>query len=192
MNRRARALAGGGAVCVVLSVATGGLSTGYGMGVAAVLLRVGLAFLVFGVLTAVFGPVSVREAVAGALTAIAVVFLGGALVMYYDLGVNPPEYGTPLTRSLLVETQMELLLVCLPVTVSHLGGILLEKSRTGLAVGLLGISAVVGYYLGSGISLAGGSAPGFTQFFFAVSIVATSLVALATIGVMMRFDEVDH
>lgn len=162
----------------------GGLSTGYGIGPPSVLLRVGVGYAVLGILTGILRPNTVRKGILNAMATIAVIFVVGLYVMYYDLGIHPPEGGTALTLRRLVGTQMELLLVALPVPAGYISGILVRERTIPEAAGLLLTAIVVGFAGGAGISLARGTAPGFTQFIFAGAILATTAFALLPLSVM--------
>ncbi|GAA0262050.1 hypothetical protein GCM10009000_093060 [Halobacterium noricense] len=181
-----------GVILLWIAVRMGGLSTGYGLGRASVLLRVGIAYAALGILTGILRPNTVRKRVLNAIATLAVVFVTGVIVMYLDLGVYPPEYGTPLTLRRLVGTQMELLLVTLPVPAGYLAGILVRERTNLEAAGLLLTAMVVGFAGGTWISLARGSAPGFTQFIFAGAILATTAFALLPLVVMAWLDRDRH
>ncbi|MGB9965754.1 hypothetical protein [Halobacterium hubeiense] len=162
----------------------GGLSTGYGFGRASVLLRVGIAYAVLSILTAILRPDTVRKGVLNAIATLAVVFITGLTVMYLDVGLHPSEYGTSLTLRQLIGTQMELLFVTLPIPTGYLSGILVRERSTPEAAGLLLTAMIVGFAGGTWSSLARGTAPGFTQFIFAGTILATTTFALLPLGVM--------
>jgi len=184
MNWRSIVLSISGVLLLYLSVRMGGLSTGYGIGRPSVLLRVGMGYAVLGILTGILHPTTVRKGMLNAMATIAVIFVVGLCVMYYDLGAHPPVGGTDLTLPRLVSTQMELLLVTLPVPAGYISGILLRERTIVEAAGLLLTVMVVGFAGGTGVSLAQGSAPGFTQLIFGGAILATTVFALLPLGVM--------
>lgn len=184
MDARGPALFGSGVVLLYLSVRMGGLSTGYGIGPPSVFFRVGVGYAALGILTAILRPNTVRKGILSAMATIAVVFVAGICVMYYELGLNPPEGGTALTLPRLVGTQMELLLVALPVPAGYISGFLVRERTFEDAAGLLLTAMVVGFAGGTGISLALGTAPGFTQFIFFGATLATTAFALLPLSVM--------
>jgi hypothetical protein len=184
MDRRGLALFGSGVVLLSLSVRMGGLSTGYRIGPPSVFLRVAAVYTILGILTVVFRPTTVRKLVLNAIATLAVVFITGVALMYLDLRMQPPEYGTTLTIQRLISTQLEFLLITLPVPAGYISGILLRERTTEAAAGLLLTAAVVGFVGGTAISLARGTAPGFTQFIFGGAILATTAFALLPLSVM--------
>jgi hypothetical protein len=184
METRGLALFGSGVVLLALSIRMGGLSTGYGIGPPSVFLRVSVGYTILGILTIVFRPTTMRKLVLNAIATLPVVFIMGVTLMYLDLGMKPPEYGTTLTIPRLISTQMEFLLITLPVPAGYLSRALLRERTTEAAAGLLLTAAVVGFVSGSAISLARGTAPGFTQFIFGGAILATAAFALLPLSVM--------
>lgn len=184
MNARGIVLAVSGVILLWLAVRMGGLFTGYGIGPPSVFLRVGIGYAVLGLLTASLRPNTLRKAVLNAIATLAVIFVAGLCVMYYDLGVHPPESGSPLTLPGLLVNQIELTLVTLPVPAGYISGIFLRERTTLEAAGLLLTATLVGFAGGTGISLARGSVTGFTHLIFAGAILATTAFALLPLGVM--------
>jgi hypothetical protein len=162
----------------------GGLSTGYGIGPPSVFLRVAAGYTTLGILTLVFRPTTMRKLILSAIATLAVVFITGVAVMYLDLGMQLPEYGTTLTIPRLLSTQLEFLLLTLPVPAGYISGILLRERTTEAAAGLLLTAAVVGFVGVTASLLARGSAPGFTQFIVGGAILATTAFALLPLSVM--------
>lgn len=154
-----------GLVLVVASLADGELLHGYGVGPSAFLLHVGVLYVVLGV-AAVWaddrGPLQVAV---GAHVAFFALACG---LMYYDLVLAPPEYGTVPTLADILVNRFQLALVLLPVTVGYLVGALGRREGWQKRTPILAASAAVGPLLGLAIALARGSAPGFTHAVFAL------------------------
>jgi hypothetical protein len=184
MDRRGLVLFGFGVVLLSLSVRMGGLSRGYGVGPASVFLRVATAYTTLGVLTIAFRPTTTRKLISNAIATLAVVFLVGATVMHLDVGMQPPEHGSPLTIPRLLVAQLELLLLTLPVPAGYLSGSLLRERTTDAAAGCFLTAAAVGYFGGTTVSVARGTAPGFTHAMFGAAILATTAFALLPLSVM--------
>jgi hypothetical protein len=157
----------------------------------AVLLRVGVGYVALGVLSGLLRPLTAQKGALNAVVTVVVVFVVGIGIMYYDLGIHPPEYGTPLTPQLLVTSQLELLLITLPIPAGYLAGILTSNRTDLLGIAILPATMVVGAVLGTIVSLSQGSAPGFTRVLFFVATFATSVFALLPMGVMMWLDPRD-
>jgi len=188
VNKQALVLSSVGLVLLCVSIAMGGLSTGYGKGTLPILLRIGVGYTVLGVLTALLQPISAREGYLNALGTVIVLFVVGVGVMYYDLGIQPPEYGTPLTIPLLVGNQIQLSLIMLPIPAGYISGILISEEKRTMSMLLLSSAIVVGALGGTKVALAQGSAPGFTTVYFFVSTLAVGIFSLLPLSVMSRFD----
>ncbi|HMB50333.1 MAG TPA: hypothetical protein VKM69_06695, partial [Natronoarchaeum rubrum] len=61
MNKQSFVLSGVGLILLWFSIVRGGLSTGYGMGTIPILLRIGVAYISLGALTALLRPISARK-----------------------------------------------------------------------------------------------------------------------------------
>jgi Mn2+/Fe2+ NRAMP family transporter len=112
------------------------------------------------------------------------IFVVGVSIMYFDLGIRPPEYGTPLTLHLLVSTQTQLLMITLPVPAGYVAGVLVSLKKYPHAVFIFLTVSLAGAIGGTEISLAGGSAPGFTELLFFVSTFVVMVFALFSVIVM--------
>lgn len=190
-QRRAPILFGAGAFCLMFSIIGGGLSTGYSIiRPSAILLRAGVIYLTLGVVTSLFTPISIRDAILSALCAAGLVFLLGLIVMYYDLVLTPPQHGTIPTTHLLVGTQLQGVLITLPISTGYLSGVLVRANRQAIAMVVLLGTILGGWFGGSSIALSMGSAPGFTQMAFLLGIVATAGLALLPIVVMGWIKEI--
>ena len=151
-------------------------------------LRIGVGYTCLAILTAILRPVSVQRGCLSALGTVVVVFVVGVGVMYYDLGIQPPEYGSPLTTSLLVGYQIQLSFILLPIPAGYISGILLREERPLLSILLLLSTIVAGAFAGTQVSLAQGSAPGFTGVVFFASTIAAGAFSLFPLSVMWQFD----
>ncbi|MUV60033.1 hypothetical protein [Halobacterium sp. CBA1126] len=172
-----------------IAVRMGGLFTGYGIGPPSVFLRVGIGYAALGLLTASLRPNTLRKAVLNAIATLAVIFVVGLCLMYYNLGLHPPESGTSLTLPRLLVYQIELTLVTLPVPAGYISGILLRERTMLEAAGVLLTAMLVGFAGGTWISLARGTAPGFTQLIFGGATLATTAFTLLPLGVMAWLDQ---
>lgn len=188
MDRRAAVLSGAGLCLLGPAAISGGLATGYGMGPFAMLLRIGVLWLTLGVLTGIADPSTVRQGVKHAATAVLIVFVVGSGLMYYDLAVTQPEHGTPLTPSLVVATQLQLVSITLPIPAGYLAGILVRDDEPiGAAVTLLAV-LVVSPIVGIQIAVAEGFASGFAGAFFITATVLVSAFALPPLLLMGWID----
>ena len=183
-RRQVILLSGVGALCLLISILGGGLSTGYNViDVSALLLRAGLIYLTLGVVTYVLNPIRIRGAVLGALGASGLVFVLGSAVMYHDLALTYLPYGTPLTTPLLVNTQAQFLFVTLPISAGYVSGVLARTNRRSIAYTVLLGAVLVAWFGGSWVS--GPSAnPGFTLMFFLIGTMGTTLLAMLSVTVM--------
>lgn len=174
-HRQVLTLSSAGILCLLFSILSGGLSTGYIIITPSVfLLRAGVIYLTLGVVTYLLAPVTPRDALLGALCASGLAFISGSIAMYYDLVLTPPPSGTPLTISSLVSTQALALFVTLPISAGYLSGVLVRTDRRALAIGVLLGAMLSGWVGGSWLALSLGFAPGFAQIMFFVGILATA------------------
>jgi hypothetical protein len=189
IRRDVSVLAAGGVACLGLSILTGGPLTGYSIvSIPAILFRAGVIYLTLSVATAILSPIALRDALLSTLCATVLVFLSGSIAMYYDLVLTPPRYGTDLTTNLLVGTQAQGLLMTLPISVGYVAGVLVRSKRRYLAIGVILVAIFGGWFGGSQLALSMGSAPGFTQMFFALAIVASAALAILPITAIAGWD----
>lgn len=178
---------------ILIAVSVGGYSSGYSIDVYVIMLRVGVAYLSFAAAiwlaertSVVDGVVDLRWAGAVSAGTLALVFGVGVAVMYVDLGLFPPEQGTPLTVESLLRMQAEIALLLAPVASGYLASAFLIRDRLPAAVGLLVAVAVTGWYIASSLALSAGAAPGFTEFFNAVLVAIAVVLALPPIVILTR------
>ena len=150
MDRRPLVLCATWVVLVLIAVNRGALSAGYLLGVGAILLRIGVAYLALSVATVLLRPLTVRDGVLSVVVAALAVFAAGAVVMYADLGVTQPEYGTLLTMGSLVGIQVEAAILTLPVSIGYLVGVYVRQNNTQRAKEILLLGFIVGW-LGSAV-----------------------------------------
>jgi len=161
----------GGAVATVglalaaVSLADGELLHGYGVGPSAFLLYVGVLYVVLGVSAVSFGS---RRPLLVAVGAHVAFFVLACALMYYDLVLAPPEYGTVPSLMGVIANRSQLALALLPVTVGYLAGALGRAGRWRREAPMLVAVAAVGPFLGLAVALARGAAPGFTHLVFAL------------------------
>lgn len=178
------ALVGLGVVLAGVSVGTGGLSTGYGTGTTAVLLRVGIGYVVLGVGLGLVGVPDLRAAAGIAAAGLLAIFAAGSAVMYYDLAVTPPAFGTPLTTERLVANQAVMALGLAPVPAGVVAGAIVADDRAVAAVGALAGTAVVGWLAATGLMLARGASglAGTVALLVIVAAVVSGLVPMILLG----------
>ena len=150
MDRRVLVLFVAGVGLLLIAVNRGGLSAGYRPGMGAILLRIGVVYLALSVATVLLRPLTVRDGIQSVVVAALAVFAVGAVVMYADLGVTSPEYGTPLTTGALVGTQVEAVGLTLPVSIGYLAGVYVRQNNTQRAKEILLLGFIVGW-LGSAV-----------------------------------------
>lgn len=191
MNKRARLLCGVGVVVAVIASLLGGLSTGYGLNLEAVLLRIGIGYVVLGLFTVYYAPVTVRRGLLITVLTVIVIYAIGSGLMIYDLLIDPPEFGgSPLTASRLVTTQSELVCLLLPVPAGYLSGILVgDGQRLTAAISMI-TSIVLGAAGGITISLIQGNAFGLVLALFATGAVTVGIFALFPLFVMADIAEI--
>ncbi|MGB9965818.1 hypothetical protein [Halobacterium hubeiense] len=177
-------MAGAGVATLGWGVLAGGPWTGYGIGPAAVLLRIGVALIALCLLDTLLAPTTLRRASLAAAATVVTVFVAGACVMYVDLGVNPPENGTTLTLPLLVAAQAELALVALPVPAGYVAGTLRGDERNLHAVALLVAATLLGGVGAASIAYSRGATFGFVQVMFFAGALAAAAFALVPLAVM--------
>lgn len=177
-------LVGLGVVLAGVSVATGGLSTGYDTGTTAVILRVGVGYVVLGVGLGLVGTSGPRAAAGIATAGLLAMFAAGSAVMYYDLALTPPEFGTPLTPARLVANQAVMAFGLAPVPVGVVAGALVADDRAVDAVGVLAATAVVGWLAATGLMIARGASglAGTVALLISVAAVVSGLVPLILLG----------
>lgn len=183
-------LFGLGLLLILYSVVSGGLSTGYGIEVPMVLLRVGVAFVVLGVATTALRAFTTANAVVVSAITLTVMFIVGVAVMYYDLGMTPPEYGTPLTTGRLIFNQLEITLALAPVPAGYIAGVLAVQDRLPIGVAFLLGAALVGWLGSSWMMVARGSAHGFTQVMMLVLTIAAVGLALIPLSLMRQLTDI--
>jgi len=188
MNKQSLVLSGVGLILLWFSIIRGGLSTGYGMGTIPILLRIGVAYISLGALTALLRPISARKGYLNALGTAVVIFAVGVSIMYYDLGVHPPEYGTLLTTPRLVGTQIQLLLIMLSIPAGYISGVLMREEKHLMSMFILPTAVVVGAFGGTIVAIEQGSHPGFTTVFFFGATLVVAVFSLLPLSVMWRFD----
>lgn len=182
-QRQVSVLSAAGGLCLLLG---GDLSAGSQIiSFPRILLRAGVIFLVLGGITYLVSPLTVRGAVLGGLCASGVVFISGAAVMYYSFVLGT---GSPPTTSVLLWTQVQSFLVTLPVSTGYLSGVLVRTDRRVPAIAVLLGAMLGGWYVVSSIALSLGSAPGFTQMFFLLGVLATGGLAALPIAVIAEWD----
>lgn len=182
-QRQVAVLSAAGGLCLLLG---GDLSAGSQIiSFPGILLRAGVIFLVLGGITYLVSPLTVRDAVLGGLCASGVVFISGAAVMYYSFVLGK---GSPPTTSVLLWTQAQGLLVTLPISTGYLSGVLVRTDRRVPAITVLLGAMLGGWYVGSSIALSLGSAPGFTQMFFLLGVLATGGLAALPIAVIIEWE----
>lgn len=184
LKRQVLALSVLGVVLVAISVILGGLSTGYGKGGIPILLRVGVGYVVLGMATALWSPLTIQRGIMNAIVSAIAIFVVGVSIMYFDLGIRPPEYGTPLTLRLLISTQTQLLMIILPVPAGYVAGVLVSLEKYPHAVFVFVIVSLAGALAGTKISLIEGSAPGFTEMLFLLSTLFVMAFGMFSIVVM--------
>lgn len=154
-----------GVAVVVVGYGDGELLHGYGVGPSAFVSHVGILYVVLGAVIIGLGD---RRPLLTAFGAHVVFFVVACGLMYYDLVVAPPEYGTVPTALDVVTNRSALALALLPATMGYLAGGIGSDERLRSVPILVGVAAAAGPLLGSFVALACGSAPGFTQALFAL------------------------
>ncbi|MFB6169058.1 MAG: hypothetical protein ABEJ43_09465 [Haloferacaceae archaeon] len=186
MEGRAHALLGLGGVALLESVAMGAPWTGYGRGLAPLLFRVGIVYVVLAAVTARPSPVTVRQAVGGAVGALVVVFLAGSGTIYYDLVVTLPAVGTPTTVTGLVTTQAVLTLVLVPVSAGYVCGVVLRRGRVARSLALFGGAVVGGWLVPSVITFAGGTQSEFAALYYVLVSLGSGVAGLPVLALVRR------
>lgn len=110
-----------GLALVATSLADGELRYGCGVGLSAFLLHLGLLCDVLGVVAVSVGD---HRPLLGAVGTHVAFFVLACALMYYDLVLAPPEYGTVPSTADVIANRSQLALVLLPVTVGYLAGAL--------------------------------------------------------------------
>jgi hypothetical protein len=153
-----------GFALLVASLADGELLHGYGVGPSAALFHVGLLYVVLGV-----GAISLgsRRSLLVAVGVHAAFFVLACALMYYDLVLVPPEYGTVPSVVGVVVNRAQLALALLPVTVGYLAGAPGRAGKWRRETPMFVVAAGAGPVLGLAVALSGGAAPGFTHLVFA-------------------------
>ncbi|HKL30088.1 MAG TPA: hypothetical protein VJ898_12600 [Natrialbaceae archaeon] len=145
MDRRCIVLLGAGVALLAIAVERGALSLSYRFEFPGTLLRVGVAYLVLGVATSWYRPLSVRDGARSVLGAAVGVFAAGAVVTFYDLVLTPRGVESPLTAVSLVGTGMEALFLTLPVSMGFLAGVSVRNGNRQRAKEILLMGFVVGW-----------------------------------------------
>ena len=145
MDRRCIVFLGAGVTLLAIAVDRGALSLSYRFELPAILLRIGVAYLVLGVATSWFRPLSVRDGVRSVLGAAVAVFAAGAMVTYYDLVLTARGVKSPLTAVSLMGTQMEAVFLTLPVSMGFLAGVYVRNGNRQRAKEILLMGFVVGW-----------------------------------------------
>ncbi|WP_435182121.1 hypothetical protein [Halorussus sp. AFM4] len=186
MQQRVQALLRLGGVVLLGSVALGAPWTGYEKGLASLLFRVGIIYVMLGAVTARSSPATVRQAIGGAAGALAVTFLVGTGTMYYDLGMTPPEYGTPLTVAGLVTTQAVLTLLLVPVSAAYVCGVLLQYGRGARGLALFGGAVIGGWFAPVVVTYIGGTQSEFAALYYFIISFGTGVAALPMLMLVNR------
>lgn len=179
-KRQVSVLSGAGVLCLLLG--SDPFAGSQIISFPGILLRAGVVYLTLGVITYVFSPITVRNAILGGFCAAGLVFISGAAVMYYSYvmgGGSPPQ-----TVSL-VRTQAQGVLVTLPISAGYLSGVLARADRRRFAIEVFLGAIVVGGYSGAVAARALGSPSGFTEMAFVIGAIATGGLALLPL-VLMR------
>jgi len=188
MNRQGFVLSVVGAILMCTSVVLGGLSSGYGMGGIPILLRIGVGFVVLGIATSLWPPLFVRRGITNAILSAIIIFLVGISLLYYDLVLQSSKYGPTFRLLPAISTQFKLLLITLPIPAGYIAGVFLSVKQYSYAVFVFIATPVTAAIGGITISLAQGSAPGFTETFFLLSTFFVTLFALFPLAVIGWFD----
>lgn len=189
MKRPGCWLLGLGVLATIGAVVTGGADAGYGLGPGAFVLRAGVALTMLGAATWTLDRPSVGAVAGVVLGTVLAVYAVGVGAMWLDLGVNPPEYGTPLTIDALLGYQAVYALYLLPVPFGYAAGIGMRRGReyAGLLVPASTFLAFV-----TAIAVSTALTPDqhmMALLFDAVSVLASTLLALVPFAAVTTVDE---
>ena len=122
---------------MIFSIIYGGISTGYSLGMFAILLRVGILSITLSIINYIYYPEDNTRAIINILTVASITFVSGCFVMGYDLYLTPPKNGTEISIEALISYQSLFLLMVFPILVGYLAGILIAKGeniRAGISL----------------------------------------------------------
>lgn len=142
-------LIGVGIPLIVVSVLSGGMSPGFELEIPMVLLRVGVMFVLLGVVTLTLRAISVEAALTASIVALALVFVAGMAVMYYDFITTTPTRESPLTVTMVVANQAGITIALAPIPAGYVAGVLERQGQSSTAYRILIGTTVAAWMISS-------------------------------------------